>query len=141
MADIDGGAMFDYFNGTDKHFTLVELKNGLNTLKFGTLNPNPQTKAWAVNSLQIDYPGKVDILPAADGLITVEENAYCHASFEGNQVIVSIANYMEISIVFGNSNNVFFKNDKDSENNYPPLRIWAPVNTKLTGSLEALTFD
>ncbi len=140
--DFITGSLVDTKSGTEDALIAVRLVPGSNKLSFGSLNNNPQKLAFGSPTLNIDYPGKVEIFLSDNAQIIVAENQYCRASMVSGTTTVSKTDYVEITIErpktgsHGNFTNINSVNG----DSYPVLQIWAPRTTNLTGETTSIQF-
>lgn len=123
-------------------FTIVKLIDGENHFTFGKANENPKNVAGQVTTIDIDYPGVVQIIPS-DSETSFQENRLCFGSVTGSTLTISRAVIKEITYFHTKTNTITFTGMSVGANTsdlVPVLQIHAPKNINITGACKAISF-
>lgn len=143
------GSSADLANGildnksTEREMIIVPLTHGINHFKFGKENENPKTVTGVVTTINLNYPGVVQIIPSNGEETSVQENSRCFANIVDGELYISPAKITEFTYIHQVTGNVNFTSLSDSSPDgakLPILRIYSPKNIKVTGNCRAISF-
>lgn len=137
----------DFFNTAPEKSTLtvVKLKSGENHFSFGSYNENPTVKKWYSKKISVQYDGAVEIIPGPQGEVTIEENHYCEAQLNNEEVvIIRQIRVTEVTYIHKQSKNISFTQSSmgnKTKDELPTLRIHAGNDITVEGKVNFLKFQ